>query len=79
MTADAMVTLAAGEAVSSCSDEWRQECFQRWQKVIELRPLSLDARRAVLADVEQKQGALARQRLEDAFRKDWTAQKTGTP
>ena len=79
MAAQMMVTLATGEAVSNCSDEWRQECFERRKKVIELRPLSLLARRAVLADVEQKQGALARQRLEDEFRKDWTARKAGTP
>lgn len=78
MTAPVMVTLATGEAVSNCSDEWRQECYARWQKVVSLRPLSLEARRAALAEVEQQQGALARQRLEDEFRKDWTARKAVT-
>ena len=75
MTAAAMVTLATGEAVSSCSDEWRKECFERCQQVVSMRSLSLDARRAELADVERLQGALARQRLEDEFRNDWTERK----
>lgn len=79
MTAPVMVTLATGEAVSTCSDEWRQECFARWQKVVSLRHLSLEARRAALADVEQQQGALARQRLEDEFRKDWNERKATKP
>lgn len=75
MSADRMVTLATGESVSNCSDEWRQECFERWQKVVSLRHLSLEARRTALADVERQQGTLARQRLEDEFRKDWTERK----
>lgn len=74
-----MVTLATGEAVSAHSDEWRQECFHRWQKVVELRPMSLPARRAALDEVERLQGALARQRLEDDFRKDWNERKAAKP
>ena len=79
MTAPSMVTLATGGVVSNCSDEWRQECFLRWQKVVSLRPMSLEARRAELAYVERLQGALARQRLEEEFRRDWTARKAKMP
>lgn len=40
-----------------------------------MRSMSLAVRRAKLAQVEAAQGALARQRLEDAFRTDWGARK----
>ena len=71
----ATVTLSTGEVVPSTSPEWRQECWQRWQDVVAMRSMSLAVRRAKLAQVEAAQGALARQRLEDAFRTDWGARK----
>ena len=71
----ATVTLSTGAVVPSNSPEWRQECWQRWQDVVAMRSMSLAVRRAKLAQVEAAQGALARQRLEDAFRTDWGARK----
>ena len=71
----ATVTLSTGKVVPSTSPEWRQECWQRWQYVVAMRSMSLAVRRAKLAQVEAAQGALARQRLEDAFRTDWGARK----
>lgn len=71
----ATVPLSTGEVVSTNSAEWRHECWQRWQDVVAMRSMSLPARRAKLAQVEAAQGALARQRLEDAFRTDWGARK----
>lgn len=70
-----IVTLATGEAVSIASDEWRDECFKRWQAVVAMRSMSVYARRAALDEVQQKQGALSRSRLEDEFRKDWNARR----
>jgi hypothetical protein len=71
----ATVTLSTGEVVPTNSAEWRQECWQRWQDVVAMRSMSLPARRAKLAQVEAKAGAVARKRLEDAFRTDWGARR----
>ena len=71
----ATVALSTGEVGPTTSPEWRQECWQRWQDVVAMRTMSLPARRAKLTQVEAAQGALARQRLEDAFRTDWGARK----
>jgi hypothetical protein len=70
-----MVTLATGEAVSSSSPQWRDECFARWQRVVSMRPMSIGARRALLDEVEAKEGGLARTRLENEFATDWKARK----
>ena len=79
MTTTPMVTLATGEAVSNSSPEWRGECFARWQRVVAMRLMSIAARRATLAEVEAKEGALARKRLEDEFSADWKSRKGVTP
>ncbi len=71
----ATVTLSTGEVVPTNSAEWRHECWQRWQDVVAMRTMSLPARRAKLAEVEAKAGAVARKRLEDAFRTDWGARR----
>jgi hypothetical protein len=71
----ATVTLSTGEVVPSTSPEWRQECWQRWQDVVAMRSMSLAVRRLKLAQVEAKAGAVARKRLEDAFRTDWGARR----
>lgn len=71
----ATVTLSTGEVVSTNSAEWRAECYARWQDVVAMRTMALPARRAKLAEVEAKDGTLARLRLEDAFRTDWGARK----
>jgi hypothetical protein len=71
----ATVTLSTGEVVPTNSAEWRHECWQRWQDVVAMRSMSLPARRAKLAQVEAKAGAVARKRLEDAFRTDWGARR----
>lgn len=71
----ATVTLSTGEVVSTNSAEWRAECYARWQDVVAMRTMALPARRAKLAQVEAAQGALARQRLEEAFRTDWGARR----
>ena len=71
----ATVTLSTGEVVSTNSAEWRAECYARWQDVVAMRTMALPARRAKLAEVEAKDGTLARQRLEEAFRTDWGARK----
>lgn len=75
---NATVTLSTGEVVATNSAEWRQECWQRWQDVVAMRTMSLPARRAKLAEVEAKAGAVARKRLEDEFRTDWSARREQT-
>jgi len=75
VTTTPLVTLANGEAVSTNSPEWRDECFVRLQRVVSMRPMSIYARRATLAEVEAKEGAEARRRLEVEFEKDWKARK----
>ena len=73
-----MVTLATGEVVSTSSQQWRDECFARWQRVVRMRDMDIHARRALLAKVEADEGGMARTRLEDEFTKDWKARK-GAP
>jgi len=75
MTAAPTVTLATGEVVPSNSAQWRDECLARWQRVVAMRPMSIFARRATLAEVEAKEGAEARRRLEVEFERDWKARK----
>ncbi len=70
-----VVTLANGEVVPSNSLQWRDECFNRWQRVVQMRAMDIHGRRALLAQVEGNEGAVARQRLEAAFRDDWGARK----
>jgi len=70
-----MVTLATGEVVSTSSQQWRDECFARWQRVVSMRDMDIHARRALLAKVEADEGGMARTRLEDEFTKDWKARK----
>ena len=70
-----MVTLATGEVVSTSSQQWRDECFARWQRVVRMRDMDIHARRALLAKVEADEGGMARTRLEDEFTKDWKARK----
>ncbi len=69
------VTLANGEVVPANGVQWRDECFARWQRVVAMRPMNIYARRAMLAEVEAKEGAEARRRLEREFEKDWKARK----
>ena len=78
MTTAPTVTLATGEVVPSNSPQWRDECFARWQRVVSMRPMSIFARRATLDEVEAKEGAEARRRLEVEFEKDWKARKGAT-
>lgn len=78
MTTAPLVTLATGEAVSTNSPEWRDECFARWQRVVSMRPMSIGARRTLLAEVEAKEGGMARTRLENEFAADWKARKGAT-
>lgn len=73
-----MVTLATGEVVSTSSQQWRDECFARWQRVVRMRSMSLPARRALLHEVEKAEGGMARTRLEDEFTRDWKARKGAT-
>lgn len=75
MTAAPTVTLATGEVVPSNSLQWRDECFNRWPRVVKMRAMDIHGRRALLAQVEGNEGAVARQRLEAAFRDDWGARK----
>ena len=75
MTTAPLVTLATGEAVSTNSEAWRDECFVRWQRVVKMRDMDIHARRALLAQVEGSEGGMARTRLEDEFAKDWKARK----
>ena len=72
------VTLATGEVVPSNSPQWRDECFARWQRVVSMRPMSIFARRTLLAEVEAKEGGIARTRLENEFAADWKARKGET-
>lgn len=78
MTTTPLVTLANGEAVSTNSPKWRDECFARWQRVVKMRDMDIHARRALLAQVEGNEGGMARTRLEDEFTKDWKARKGAT-
>ena len=78
MTTAPTVTLATGEVVPSNSPQWRDECFARWQRVVSMRLMGIFARRATLDEVEAKEGAEARRRLEVEFEKDWKARKGAT-
>ena len=73
-----MVTLATGEVVSTSSQQWRDECFARWQRVVRMRDMDIHARRALLAKVEADEGGMARTRLENEFAADWKARKGAT-
>lgn len=78
MTTARTVTLADGKVVSCSSPEWRDECLARWQRVVSMRPMSIGARRTLLAEVEAKEGGIARTRLENEFAADWKARKGAT-
>lgn len=54
---------------------WREECATRWYRVLTMRAMSIHARRTTLAEVERKEGALARERLEVEYQIDWRDRK----
>lgn len=70
--------VATSEVVPSNSPQWRDECLARWQRVVSMRPMSIFARRAMLDEVQAKEGPEARRRLEVEFEKDWKARKGAT-
>ena len=71
-----MVTLASGEAVESDSDEWKAECFKRWECVQKLLGIvGVGPRRDELDAIERAHGAVFRQRVEEAFAEAFRARR----
>lgn len=69
------VTLATGEVVDSNEPAWRDELFNRWERVLSARGKRMGEVRAMLGEVERVEGAESRRRLEAALREDLAARR----
>lgn len=65
------VTLHDGRQVASNSQEWLLECEARHI----LKQPTIEARRALLASIEQRRGKQAREHLEERAMAIWRAQR----
>ncbi len=71
---DSTVVLADGRVVSSWSEDWRVECFDRHRHALEiLKMRDKPARQLRLAQLGASRGAEYRRRLEAAILARWQA------
>jgi protein-disulfide isomerase-like protein with CxxC motif len=75
MTEAPTITLATGEAVANTDPAWRDECFKRWERVLQCRGQKMGFVRTMLDNVERSEGNEARRRLEAALREDFEARR----
>lgn len=75
MTEVQNITLATGESVPSTDPAWRDECFKRWERVLQCRGQKMGFVRTMLDNVERNEGFEAKRRLESALREDFEARR----